>query len=109
LATDSFRQVREHLTETMVSLNKFAIILRTLILKKGFFKMEVVTGTKKDKKKLCKLYYQDKILELYQEGKSIRQITDYINKQCIPHSKFCGLTLGKTTIHQLIKKGKNVR
>lgn len=71
--------------------------------------MEVVTGTEREKKKLCKLFYRDKILELHKQGKSIRQITDYINKQCIPHSKFCCLTLGKTTIHEIIKKYKNVR
>jgi hypothetical protein len=71
--------------------------------------MEVVTGTEREKKKLCKLYYKDKILELHKQGKSIRQIVDYLNKKCIPHSKFAGTTLGKTTIHQLIKKGKNVR
>jgi hypothetical protein len=59
-------------------------------------------------KKVCGLYYQDKIWKLYhQDGKSIRQIADYINKQCIPHSKFAGITLSKTKIHEIIKKYNN--
>jgi hypothetical protein len=56
-------------------------------------------------KKVCGLYYQDKIWHLYyKDGKSIRQIADYINKRCIPYSKFAGITLSKTKIHQIIKK-----
>jgi len=58
-------------------------------------------------KKLAKIYYQDKIWQLAKSGKSIRDISDYINKSCIPRSKLKGVTLSKTTIHTIIKKAQN--
>ena len=57
-------------------------------------------------KKIAKLYYQDRIWELSQQGKSVRDITHYINTRCIPHSKFKAITLSSSTIHAVIKKGK---
>jgi len=55
-------------------------------------------------KKLARLYYQDKIWQLKSDGKSIREITDLINKHYIPRSKFKGVTLSKSTIHTITKK-----
>lgn len=55
-------------------------------------------------KKMCKLYYQDRIWELSNQGKSVREITDLINRHYIPRSKFKGITLSKSTIHTIIKK-----
>jgi hypothetical protein len=57
-------------------------------------------------KKLARLYYQDKIWQLHTIGKSIRDITDQINRQYIPRSRFKGVTLSKSTIHTIIKKRK---
>ena len=57
----------------------------------------------------AQLYYQDKIFELHQKGKSVREITDYINTQCLSKSKFKEITLSKSTIHNIIKRLKNVR
>jgi hypothetical protein len=56
-------------------------------------------------KKLARLYYQDKIWQLAAAGKSVREITELINRQYIPRSKFKGVTLSKSTIHTIIKKG----
>lgn len=56
------------------------------------------------KKKICGLYYQDKIWELSREGKSVREITALINRHFIPRSKFRGITLSKTKIHEIIQK-----
>jgi len=53
-------------------------------------------------KKLARLYYQDKIWQLHAEGKSIRGITDLINRHYIPRSKFKGTTIGKSSIAKLI-------
>ncbi len=58
----------------------------------------------KNKKKKAKLYYQDKIFELSKQGKSIREITEYINTQCLPRSIYKGITLSKSIIHIIIKK-----
>lgn len=55
-------------------------------------------------KKVCQLYYQDKIWKLSHEGKSIREITDLLNRHYIPRSKFKGVHLSKSTIHTIIKK-----
>jgi len=57
-------------------------------------------------KKLAQLYYQDKIWELADQGKSVREITRLINRHFIPRSKFKGVTLSKTTIYTIIKKEK---
>jgi len=57
-------------------------------------------------KRLTKLYYQDKIWQLAEEGKSVREITNLINRHYIPRSKFKGTTLSKSTIHEIIKKVK---
>ena len=57
-------------------------------------------------KKICKLYYQDKIWELADKGKSVREITDLINRHFIPRSKFKGVTLSKSTIHKIVQKDK---
>ena len=57
-------------------------------------------------KKICKLYYQDKIWELADQGKSVREITDLINRHYIPRSKFKGVTLSKSTIHTITQKRK---
>jgi hypothetical protein len=60
------------------------------------------------KKKVCQLYYQDRIWELLKAGKSVREITHYINKRCIPNSKkFKGITLSTATIYKIIKKEHN--
>jgi hypothetical protein len=56
-------------------------------------------------KKLARLFYQDKIWQLHVAGKSVREITDQINRQYIPRSRFKGVTLSKSTIHTIIKKG----
>ena len=58
-------------------------------------------------KKLAKLYYKDKILQLHSDGKSVRYITEYINNSCIPRSKYKGVILSKSTIHNLIQRYKN--
>jgi hypothetical protein len=58
-------------------------------------------------KDICQLYYQDKIWELSEKGKSVRQITDFINKRCIPNSRFSGLTLSRGTIYKIIKRKKD--
>lgn len=58
------------------------------------------------KKRVCGLYYQDKIWELSKEGKSVREITELINRRFIPRSKFKGVTLSKSTIQIIIKKKK---
>jgi hypothetical protein len=58
------------------------------------------------KKKICKLYYQDKIWELASQGKSVREITDLINRHFIPRSKFKGVTLSRSTIHTIVKKAQ---
>lgn len=55
-------------------------------------------------KKLARLYYQDLIWELHDSGKSVREITEIINKKHIPRSRFRGITLSKSTIHNIIKK-----
>ena len=55
-------------------------------------------------KKIAKLYYQDRIWELSQQGKSVRDITHYVNTRCIPHTKFKGIILSRSTIHTIIKK-----
>jgi len=57
-------------------------------------------------KKMAQLKYQDKIWQLSSEGKSVRDITDYINS-CIAKSRFAGTTLSKSTIHTIIKKKAN--
>jgi hypothetical protein len=56
------------------------------------------------KKKVCQLFYQDRIWKMKEDGKSVREITDYINKRCIPNSKFKGITLSTQTIYKIIKK-----
>ena len=55
-------------------------------------------------KKLAQLYYQDKIWSLHENKKSVREITQLINRHYLPRSKFKGVTLSKTTIHTIIKK-----
>jgi len=55
-------------------------------------------------KRLAQLYYQDKIWQLSSEGKSVREITNLINRHYIPRSKFKGTTLGKSTIAKIILK-----
>jgi hypothetical protein len=62
--------------------------------------------TKNQAKKLCRLYYRDKILTFADEGKSIREITELINKKYIPKSRFKGTTLSKDIIHNIIKKAR---
>lgn len=57
-------------------------------------------------KQLAQLYYQDLIWELHKSGKSIRTITEIINKKHLPRSRFKGITLSKDTIHKIIKKLK---
>jgi len=57
-------------------------------------------------KKICKLYYQDKIWQLADAGKSVREITDIINKRFISRSRFKEITLSKSTIHTIMKKRK---
>lgn len=58
------------------------------------------------KKKLARLYYQDKIWQLAADGKTVREITDLINRNFLPRSKFKGVTLSKSTIHATLKKQK---
>jgi hypothetical protein len=60
-------------------------------------------------KKLARLYYQDKIWQLHTIGKSIRDITDQINRHYLPRSKFRGVTLSKSTIQTVIKNLKEKR
>jgi len=57
-------------------------------------------------KRLAQLYYQDKIWQLATEGKSVREITELINRHFLPRSKFKGTTLGKSTIAKIISKLK---
>jgi len=59
-------------------------------------------------KKLAQLYYQDRIWQLHNAGYSVYAITDLINKRYLPRSRFKGITLSKSTIHNIIKKAKNV-
>ena len=54
-------------------------------------------------KKLAKLKYRDKILSLHGQGKSVRQITKYINS-CLKKSSLKDYKLSKSTIHNLIKR-----
>jgi len=63
----------------------------------------------KSQKLKAQLFYQDKIFELHKRGKSVREISEHINKQCLSKSKFKGTTLSKSTIHNIIKKLNNVR
>ena len=55
-------------------------------------------------KKMVQLYYQDRIWELADNGLSVRQITDLINKKYLPRSKFKGVQLSKSTVHNIMKK-----
>ena len=55
-------------------------------------------------KKMARLYYQDKIVQLSKDNMSIRDITHYINNSCIARSKFKNITLSKSTIHSIIKR-----
>jgi len=55
-------------------------------------------------KRLAQLYYQDKIWQLSKEGKSIREVTEIINRRFISRSRFKGITLGKSTIAKIINK-----
>jgi len=57
-------------------------------------------------KKLAALYYQDLIWQLSDSGMSVRSITNKINKHHIPYSRFKGIALSKSTIHNIIKKRK---
>jgi len=63
----------------------------------------------KSQKIKAQLYYQDKIFELHQKGKSVREVTKYINKQCLAKSRFKEISLSKSTIHNIIRKLNNVR
>jgi len=58
-------------------------------------------------KRLAQLYYQDKIWQLSTEGKSIREITEIINRRFISRSRFKEITLSKSTIAKIILKLKN--
>jgi len=61
----------------------------------------------KKQKIKAQLFYQDKIYNLFLSGKSVRQITDYINKQCLARSQYYkDITLSKSTIHNIITKMK---
>jgi len=60
-------------------------------------------------KKLTRLYYQDKIWQLHTEGKSIRDITNLINRHYLPRSKFKGITIGKSSVAKLIANLKEKR
>ena len=72
--------------------------------------MDMKNLSKNQAKKLARLYYQDKIWQLHDvEGKSIRDITDLINRRYIPRSKFKGTTIGKSSIAKLIKNLKEKR
>lgn len=59
--------------------------------------------SKNQLKHLCGLRFLDKMIELQNQGMSIQEITDYINKKSIPNSKFKGTTLSKTKIFSLLK------
>lgn len=63
--------------------------------------------TETQAKKLAALKFQDKIIELYRAGLSIREIADRINNRHIPHSQFRGTTISKSTVHNIIKKVEN--
>ena len=56
------------------------------------------------KKKLARLKYKDLILELHENGKSIRDITDNINYRLARSSLQVSLSI--FTIHSIIKKEK---
>ncbi len=58
-------------------------------------------------KKMAQLYYQDKIWELANSEITIEEITNIINRRYISRSKFKGMTLSKSTIQKIIKKGKS--
>ena len=61
----------------------------------------------KNQKLKAQLFYKDKIYNLFLSGKSVRQITDYINKQCLTRSHYYkNITLSKSTIHNIITKMK---
>ena len=68
--------------------------------------MDMIKAQSNKAKDLAKLYYQDKIWQLYKEGKSVRKITELINRHYLPRSKFRGTTLSKSTIHKIIIKGR---
>jgi len=60
------------------------------------------TESPNHQKKMAKLFYQDKIYTMHQDGASLQKITDAINKQFIPRSKYKGVTLSKSTIRNVI-------
>jgi len=55
-------------------------------------------------KRLAQLYYQDKIWQLSSEGKSVREVTEIINRRFISRSRFKEITLSKSTIAKIILK-----
>jgi len=57
------------------------------------------------KKKLIKLLYKEKILELHNQKISLRKIAHIINKRYIPYNKHLkGTTISYGTIKNIIKK-----
>ena len=59
------------------------------------------------KQKLARLRYKDLILELYDKGKSYTEITNLINKR-LRHTNL-DVTLGRTTIYNIVKKYKGIK
>ncbi len=57
------------------------------------------------KKKLARLKYKDLILEIHENGKSIRDITSNINYRLARSNLKVSLSI--FTIHSIIKKAKN--
>jgi hypothetical protein len=55
-------------------------------------------------KKLARLKYKDLIFKMSEDGKSIREITQNINNRLSRTN--LKVTLSKSTIHTIIKKGK---
>ena len=70
---------------------------------------DIILDMKNYTKKMAQIYYQDLIFEMHQSGKSVREITEKINRENIPRSKFKEITLSKSTIQNLITRLKNQR
>ena len=61
----------------------------------------------RDKKRLAKLRYKDKILQLHKQGKSLKEITQIVNYSLVRTN--LKTTLSSSSIHRIIQKYKNIR
>jgi len=61
----------------------------------------------RNKKRLAKLRYKDKILKLHKEGKTLKQITQIINYSLIRTN--LKTTLSTSSIYKIIQKYKNIK